>query len=362
MIRKFCGFGAGKSNKGREKHIFAMGFILVLLSFLLQLAARTVPWFGEWYAVTVYPVLTGSIGRFFGLFPFSTVEILLYAFIFLCLLYGFTHLRYWKKIVNRTFLTAAALFFLYTVNCGINYYRRPFSQFLNYETRQYSVGELEELMDFLTACVNREAEALYKEGREAAGMTPRETAACSVNAMEKLGQEYPPLAGFYPRPKKLLISGILSVQQLAGIYAPFTIEANYNGDMTPYNIPHTACHELSHLRGFMREDEANFIGVLACIGSEDTAFRYSGYLAAWIYAGNALAAEDGSRYANYWDRLGQEVKTDLYENNLFWDRFDTKAAEVSEALNDTYLKANDQTDGVKSYGRAVDLLLAWFHQ
>ncbi|MGI6316524.1 MAG: DUF3810 family protein [Christensenellales bacterium] len=32
--------------------------------------------------------------------------------------------------------------------------------------------------------------------------------------------------------------------------------------------------------------------------------------------------------------------------------------EKAEARNDTYLKANQQTDGTKSYGRMVDLLLA----
>ena len=32
--------------------------------------------------------------------------------------------------------------------------------------------------------------------------------------------------------------------------------------------------------------------------------------------------------------------------------------EVSKAVNDVYLKANDQEDGMKSYGRMVDLLLA----
>ena len=48
--------------------------------------------------------------------------------------------------------------------------------------------------------------------------------------------------------------------------------------MPYYNIPHTICHELSHLKGFMREDEANFIGYLACIGSDSPDFRYSGYL------------------------------------------------------------------------------------
>jgi len=40
---------------------------------------------------------------------------------------------------------------------------------------------------------------------------------------------------------------------------PFTFEANVNVDIPPYQIPSTMLHELSHLRGFMREDEANFI-------------------------------------------------------------------------------------------------------
>ncbi|MEI3307330.1 MAG: DUF3810 family protein [Eggerthella lenta] len=32
--------------------------------------------------------------------------------------------------------------------------------------------------------------------------------------------------------------------------------------------------------------------------------------------------------------------------------------DVSNAANDTYLKANNQSDGMRSYGRMVDLLLA----
>lgn len=52
-----------------------------------------------------------------------------------------------------------------------------------------------------------------------------------VRAMEALSAKYESLQGFYPRPKKLIVSEILSYQSLTGIYAPFTVEANYNGDM-----------------------------------------------------------------------------------------------------------------------------------
>ena len=43
------------------------------------------------------------------------------------------------------------------------------------------------------------------------------------------------------------------------------------------------------------------------------------------------------------------------------DRFEGKTAEVSTKVNDTYLKAHSQTDGVLSYGRMVDLMLADFY-
>ena len=152
------------------------------------------------------------------------------------------------------------------------------------------------------------------------------------------------------------------MQQLSGVYSPFTVEANYNRDMMDYNIPHTICHELSHLKGFMREDEANFIGYLACIRSEHPAFRYSGYLTGWIYACNALAAEDPETYSQLRQQLSPAVQQQLQENNAFWDRYEGKAAEAASRINDSYLKFHQQEDGVKSYGRMVDLMLAYYRQ
>lgn len=220
-----------------------------------------------------------------------------------------------------------------------------------------SKEELYELLCWLTEQVNESCEVLYGQETE---YSQAELAYLGVEAMQLLSEEYPVLQGFYPRPKPLLLSGFLSVQQLAGIYSPFTVEANYNQDMTAYNIPHTICHELSHLRGFMREDEANFIGFLACIGSPDAGYRYSGYVSGWIYAGNALAKTDRGAYRACHDRLDERVLQDFQENREFWSHYESGISEAAETMNDTYLKANHQRDGVQSYGRAVDLMLAWY--
>ena len=177
--------------------------------------------------------------------------------------------------------------------------------------------------------------------------------------MEHLAETYSVLEGYYPNPKPVWISEILSYQHLTGVYSPFSIEANYNADMTDYNIPFTMCHELSHLRGFMSEDEANFIAYLSCIKSESEEFRYSGFLSGWLYVINALYGENTEKYEELCERLNINALKDLQANNSFWDKYDGITAEVADRVNDIYLKANRQIDGVKSYGKVVDLMLGY---
>lgn len=181
----------------------------------------------------------------------------------------------------------------------------------------------------------------------------------AVYAMEKLAEKYPDMNGYYPRPKPVCVSEILSYQGLTGVYSPFTVEANYNADMPDYNIPFTLCHELSHLRGFMQEEEANFIAFLACSESERKDFQYSGYLMAWSYSMSALRRTAAEDWQEVRPELKEIVEADLRENSRFWDSYDGKVAEVSDIVNDTYLKVNGQSDGVQSYGKMVDLLIAY---
>ncbi len=327
------------------------GFFLAAA--LLQAAARLTDGFGQWYAVTIYPFFTGTLGRFSALFPFSLAEAGLYALLIAAVWCAIRWRKRPARLLRAAWFAAALFCFLYTACCGVNYYRRPFSSYLDWEAGTYGKEDLEELLAWLTGQVN----ASYTEtGTRGAGETGR----ASVEAMHRLAETYPWMAGYYPRPKPVACSALLSVQQLCGVYSPFTVEANYNAQMTAYNIPHTICHELSHLRGFMREDEANLIGFLACVGSEDAEYRYSGYLMGWIYAGNALAAADWETYSRLRAALRPEADADLRENTAFWACFDSPVSEAAEAVNDTYLKANSQEEGILTYDRAVNLMLAWF--
>lgn len=322
----------------------------------MQLLARNAGGVGTWYAHHLYPILVGIIGRISGVFPFSVVEIGLYLLIFGGIVYIVRFRRDPRRIAARTVLLCGVLLFLYTCNCGMNYYAASFVEYADLDVDMYSGEELEKLCAWLAAKVNENAtQESYQDHR-------REWRQEGVRSMKRAGELYPVLAGYYPLPKEIAVSEILSVQQLTGIYSPFTIEANFNGDIPDYNVPHTICHELSHLKGFMREEEANFVGYLACVNSESQAFRYSGYLTGWVYAGNALARVDRTSYGILYEMLCEQAKKDLQENNEFWDRYEGKVAEAANQMNDVYLKVNNQKDGVKSYGRMVDLMLAYYFQ
>ena len=275
--------------------------------------------------------------------------------------------------LGHLFFILSSLLVLYVFLCGINYHRTSFSEeaglsvTIDAHGTVYDEADLIALCDYLVTEINDTEAQLDVPCIGQTSETPKPSAAwlwhagrTGQRAMEKLGQRYHRLSGHYPYPKPILNTWILSVQQTTGVYSPFTVEANYNRDIAYYDIPFTICHELSHLRGYMQEEEANFIGVLATIGADDLYFNYSGYVSAWVYAGNALARVDYDSFATLYGQLNARTLQDLAYNNQYWQQFEGKPAEAHEQLNDAYLKMQGQATGVRSYGHVTDLMLEYF--
>ncbi|MDU1882260.1 MAG: DUF3810 family protein, partial [Eggerthella sp.] len=181
----------------------------------------------------------------------------------------------------------------------------------------------------------------------------------SVEAMRKLAEQYPVLdRPLYSPPKPVLASELMSCANIGGMFFPFTMESNINVDNPFFVVPWTMTHELAHQCGFMREDEANFIAYLACKQSDDALMRYSGYLLAYDNAVSALRKVDPEAAKAIGSGLSAAVRRDLAQRAEHWAQYEGPVQDVSNAANDTYLKANNQADGMRSYGRMVDLLLA----
>jgi len=337
---------------------------LFCISLCLNLAARLCPGFAEWYAVHMYPIWVGTLGRVCSLVPFSVMEVVIYLAVLLFVTACVQIFR--KKLSCRkavVFLVKAAVcvFTLFTLNCGINYQRTTFSERADFSLEKSTEGELIALCEYLAEEVNRSAQGLSVDESGYCVVTG-DVAQMARASMQTAALEYPELSGYYPDAKPVMSTWFLSYQLLQGVYSPFTVEANYNSDIPDYDIPSTVCHELSHLKGFMREDEANFIAWLACRVSESQEFRYSGHMMAFVYAGNALYRQNPDAYREIRLSLCEQAQRDLVHHNAYWDPYRGPVAEVSDKVNDVYLKANSQEDGVKSYGRMVDLLLAWMRE
>lgn len=357
-----------RRSKKRIKKRILIPVILLAASVLLTAAAVYVKGFADWHVKYIYPLLTGTIGRLSGMISTSVAEIGLYllaaflvvgfVYILLSVLHRNWNRRRTKKTATVLLWIVSILVFLYVINCGINYRATSFSEQSGIRPREYTVEELRSVCLWLTGQVqDTEPETARDENGELVFQTgPGKNA---VRAMQELGQEYRGLKGYYPEPKTLIFPEFLSVQSLTGVYSPFTVEANYNSDMTAYNIPFTMCHELSHLKGYMQEQEANFIAWLACSRSDIPEFRYSAALSAWLYAMNQLWKYDQASYEEICGMLPDNARKDLQANDAFWAGYEGAIAEVSNQVNDVYLKSNGQENGVKSYDKMVDMLVVY---
>ena len=91
--------------------------------------------------------------------------------------------------------------------------------------------ELKEACRMLTDQVNETASEVYRDESGQMKLTG-DVQERAVAAMEKLGEKYDCLEGEYPRPKGLVFSWYSFCPETDRNIFSFTIEANYNTEMT----------------------------------------------------------------------------------------------------------------------------------
>ena len=341
------------------------GASLLLGALALQQAATRSPALVErLYSRGLQPFLGGSLGAATGLVPFSVAEVLAWgitAFLGVAAVRAVLGgRRRLARLAANGLLVAGAAWLSFLLLWGLNYRRQPFASSAGLEVRPARLDELAALGAILIEEAN---EARHGLPEDAAGVMrlpggPRATLARTDAGFAAAARRYPVLAGGPSRPKPVAASVVLSWLGITGIYSPFTGEPNVNMTVPDPELPFCASHEVAHARGFAREDEANYLGYLACRAHPDREFRYSGLLAASVYAVNALAALDppgGERLAA---RRSPSVGRDLGALAAWAARYRGPAWEAARGVNDAYLRAQGQADGARSYGRMVDLLLA----
>lgn len=376
------------------------------VTLILNLIAWNSRTFCDKYIQYVFPLWVNTYGRLTGMVPFSVGEIMLglgaiLAALGLMLWIPWLALKIHsvgrkKKGEAVSKMTASVqmgirrfyLFFAWTfnivclvmtLNCFILYhgstfsekYFRPEESVSDFQERDYTLEELVRVRNYVVEECNRfSREMVRNESGEI--LYDKDIGEEAIAAMRALGETYDQLAGYYPHPKPLYTSDFFSQQYMSGYYFPFSMEANYNDVMYIMNKPEAMCHELAHLRGYIFEDEANFISFLACTESEDPFFVYSGYLGVLNYLDNDFYKAVGHDNEAYFAQT--RILSQVREDNVFvtqeeWDRINGKALidtevvdEISDIVVDTTLKVNGVRDGKISYSRVVKLLLQYYER
>ncbi len=347
--------------------------LLIPLSLLLtNIANRNPQMVEQLFSRGIYGVLSGLIGRVTALFPFSLAELLIVCTVLFSL---YQIVRLVRIILDRSqprkprlirffanlSCVVGVTYFLFTILCGLNYQRIPFTQQSGLNVQPSSVEELADMCSYLVEAANQSRAQVLEDDNGIMTLSAKSSYTLAKQAQAvypSAAQMYPALSGYVGRPKPVLASRGLSWLDLGGVYFPFTFEPNVNVDMPDSVIPSTMMHEMSHFKGFMREEEANFLAYVACRESGNPDFVYSGNLLALIHSTNALYGADKDLFWQVMDGISPAVKADMAYNSSYWKQFEGPAAQVSTVVNDTYLKVNRQSSGVKSYGQMVDLLLA----
>lgn len=337
--------------------------VLLPLGLIIIGAARQSSAFCEFYANTVYPFMSGALNYLFSMTDISVAQIIIVAFAVFLAFYTLVTIlslifrpQRLKKLLSYAINLVcifSIVFFLFSVTCGINYYRPSFAEEEGIKVEEYTSSELEGLFNDLVSRLNA-----AKKDFNGSHRNFKENAALAEEYIKALAEKYPSLSGDYGPPKPVNFFGWMSYTNITGFFFPFTYEANVNDSAPAVSLPATMCHELAHLRGHMREDEANYIAYLACVESGNSEFVYSGLMLAYSHTASALYAEDPEAYSKAAANLDGDVKKDLADKREYWQKYEGAVADISDTVNDVYLKANNSKDGVKSYGRMVDLLLA----
>ena len=399
--------GEGKKTNFKVKMhniLFAIGAAGVII-------INTASWqsvaFSDWYIKNIFPIWLNTYARLTSKVSVSVGEIMLVlaaavtlfgmCFFVINMLCRGKYKRAVRRFGAFYAWTALAVCYVMTFNCFILYHGSSFSEkYLVRETEPdrmiasvsdnavaqisaaeyasanenvYTKKDLAALRDYIVIQCNTLAREIDHDDSGIA-YYDGDLVEASRQAMMKLGEEYDQLSGFYVTPKYLSCSEFFSQQYIMGYYFPFSMEANINSVMYITNVAPTVCHELAHTKGFIYEDDANMIGFLACIQSDDKFLQYCGYLSVLNYVNNDFYEYVGKNDSVY--RSHVRISDTVADDNIFltresWQEVEKKAVvktaavkKVSNTLMNTTLKLNGVEEGTLQYREVVGLLLAYY--
>ena len=344
--------------------------IWIALSIFPQiLLVKSLSFFPEFvesfYSNGLYILISKAMRIVFGWIPFSVGDViytLAGIYVIRWMIKNIWRIRKTPKAFTLDILVAVSLlYFTFHLFWGFNYYRQPLHTKLDLEA-QYSTEDLIETTDALTRFTNTIHSQLVEDDSLAVAVpySKRDLIKRSSQGYKELKETY---AYLDPQPQSLkrsIYSIPLTYMGFSGYLNPFTNEAQIDGIIPLHKYPVTTCHEQAHQIGYAAENEANFIGFLASASNEDPYFQYSAFMFALKHCLYELARRDPDLFEEKRDAVNAGVLKNYEQERLFWMSYQNPLEPVFKETFNTFLKANSQVDGIKSYSYVVALLVNYY--
>ena len=317
------------------------------------------------------PVLD-AMGSHFAAVPFSFMEFYIALLLVAVLLFLISLFRRLilgparlKSLLRHilVLITVAALVwngFCWLWNAG--YYDDSFSKASGMDARGAYLEQLEQTAVFFLDEANALADQVPRDADGVMILSWDRALEGYDRLYDSLEQDYPCLRGQTTKPKRVFFSSIMSRLGFTGIFFPFTGETYVNGHQPAWSMPFSVAHEIAHQRGVHLEAECDFLGIAACLQSDDPCVRYSGCLMGLIHMSNALYRADPDSWYRIRAGFSKGTEADWKYNSDYWKKMEGTVSKASDKVYDSFLKVNTQPSGLRSYGECVDLLVLWLNE
>jgi len=341
-------------------------YILIYFLIIQIITIRILAFFPEfiekYYSNGMYQITSNFLRKILGNIEFSFGDII-YGIVMIFLIY--------KIIKNRKIITIktsiigilnviSVFYFLFHLFWGMNYYRIPLEQKmeLSYE---YSY---EQLLDFTDKIIEKSnAFHLQITNNDSIKVvnpySTKEIYQKTQNAYSQLSTIHPEFTYKNHCVKNSLISALLSYMGFGGYMNPFTGEAQVNALLPKYTFPTTTLHEISHQIGYASESEANFIGYLASLNSDDLYFNYSGVVFALRYCLRNIEMINPDILEEYTLKINYGIRLNFEETIKFKETYQNPFEFFFKVFYDNFLKINSQEEGLTSYSKFLGLVISY---
>lgn len=372
MLRKLI------NHKFKKNTIICIGIIIFIS--VLNFMSVYIKGFADIYRKYVFVHISSIFSWLTNIYKYSVGEVMITMGVCIVLMgliifiAGFIKYK-WLKSLRRIYfkIVVYILIFIYateTLNCFVLYHTTTIENTLYKDIDLSSdISDGERLIYVYNTVVDNINKLSSKMKRDSDGDLIKNYSynECKA-ALRNISDRFTCLSGYYPSPKEIYYSDIMTQQYLAGIYFPFSMEANYNKLMYISNMPSTICHELSHLKGYIRENEANYLSFVACIESDNEFLQYSGYLSVFYYL-----LDDIETYATEEEKTNMhKIDKRAYDDTIFvkedvFNEIEEKSLVSTDTLSDatdkfidSNLKINGVSSGMDNYNEVVRLLIFYY--